>query len=111
MDKGIPKTLKSMENVRERSNFFRILFALSLHEPDGSCQGFLKHSKNWPTLFIHNSLFWRRLVALFLLISHIWLCEEVNATFTGFCKQFRRDKCKFGEFLSHTVLNEAFAIV
>lgn len=48
--------------------FFRILFTLLLPGPNGSCQGFLKHSTNWPTLFIHNSLFWRRLLILFLLI-------------------------------------------
>lgn len=68
MDKGIPKTLNSMENMWRWSNLFRILFTLLLHGPNGSCQGFLKHSTNWPTLFIHNSLFWRRLLILFLLI-------------------------------------------
>ena len=103
MDKDIPKTLNSMENMRQWSNFFPILCALSLDGPDGSCQGFLKHSTNWPTLFIHNSLFWRRLLVLFLLISRVWLCEEVNETFTGVCKHFRRDKCKFGAFLSRPV--------
>lgn len=64
----MPETLNSIENMWLWSNLFRILFTLLFHGPNGSCQGFLKHTTNWPTLFIHHSLFWRWLFILFLLI-------------------------------------------